>query len=119
MSEALKAIEDIKKEFEIYGSDVTLNKIVNGAYDPDIGDYTTTVTTIPVKAMISSTASYKMNELLLQSNAAYDMAIKFYHDEEITKDWSVAFDGDTYNIVRIEKKILQDVTMLYEVAVKK
>ena len=119
MSDALDAIVDIKEAMNEYGSTVILQTVTEGGYDFDIGMNTTTTININKKALISTLASRRMNENLLQSNQSYDLAIKLYHDGEIKKTDNILVDTDTYEIVSIVKKVLQDEVLLYELALKK
>lgn len=115
MKDALDAIKTIKEEFAVYGSDITLRTVTQGAYDPMTG-VTTTTTDTALKAIIKSEATLQTERAF---TGDYESSVMFYSASEPTKTDKILIDGDTYNIVYIAKTILQNVTIKYELLISR
>ena len=125
MNDALNAIKDIKKAIIDYGSDITLNKIVAGTYNPQTGTTSNGTTSYPMKAIVKSQATEKSQNALEyvsrieNSISAYTLSVLLYHTEEPKKDWKVIYKGNTYTILYVSPTVLQNSNLIYELLIKK
>ena len=112
MSDATDAVLDIISAINEYGSSIVLNTITIGAYDPLTGETTNTVINTPIKAI---PRAYDSQELQNTDISINDLNFMFYHDGEISYTDKITFSGKTYNLLNIDKKIFQDVTLVYQI----
>lgn len=114
MSEAAEAIGDIVEALNEYGTSITLRTISEDSYDPYTGTATTEVDT-DLKAFISLEASRVVSQQFAKNT--YDLALKTFHTEKITKSNKIVYNGEVYNITYVSSKVLQDTTLLYELLI--
>ena len=114
MSEATEAILDIVEALNEYGTSISLRSVSENSYDPYTGASTTEVDT-GLKAFISLEASRVVSQQFAKHT--YDLALKTFHTEKITKADKIVYDGEVYNIVYVSSKVLQDTTLLYELLI--
>jgi len=112
MSDATEAIEDIIEAINEYGSSITLNIITKGEYDPVAGESSDITTPIITKALPKN---YTSRELQNPDIHITDIKFMIYYDSEIAYKDNLVFDGKTYNLLNIDKKILQDETIIYTI----
>ena len=112
MFDALDAINDIVEAIEEYGSTVTLNIITAGVYDTATGETTSTVVSFPTKAIPSNYTSREIDNTNIH---ATDLRFKIYYSGVIDYTYKIVFDGKTYKLMNIDKKIMQDTNLLYEI----
>jgi len=112
MSDATDAIVDIQEAVLEYGSSITLNTIVKGAYDPVEGEATDIVTPHSMKSLIND---YTTKELENNNIRTTDIKFRFYYAGSIGYDDQIVFDGKTYTLENIDKKILQDENLIYTI----
>ena len=121
MNDALNAIKDIKKAIIDYGSDITLNKIVGGTYNPQTGTTSGTTTSYPMKAIVKRNATVSLERSIANNVTVntYELSILLYHTEEPKKDWKVIYKGNTYTILYVSPTVLQNSNLIYELLIKK
>ena len=121
MNDALNAIKDIKKAIIDYGSDITLNKIVAGTYNPQTGTTSGTITSYPMKAIVKRNATVSLERSIANNVTVntYELSILLYHTEEPKKDWKVIYKGNTYTILYVSPTVLQNSNLIYELLIKK
>lgn len=112
MSDATDAIIDIEEAILEYGSDIVLNVITYGEYNPIAGEGLKTTTPHVMKAL---PGNYTNKELQDPNVHIKDKKFRFYYTGEITYDDQIEFRGDTYSIERIDSKIFQDELLLYTI----
>jgi len=112
MSDATEAIVDIIEAIDEYGSGITLNIITKGEYDVIEGESADSITAVTTKALPKNYTSQE-----LQNTDIHTTDIKFmlYYDGEISYKDNIVFDGKTYNLLNIDKKIFQDETIIYTI----
>jgi len=120
MQEALDAIEDIKEALNEYGSDMVLNVIEKGEYNPTSGA-SKTVTPVNIKSIINKQPSSFAQAKADEDNKlkAYEFSITTYTDQDIDKDDNIEFNGSKYDILIIIPSILQNTIIKYEILIKK
>ena len=122
MDDAQLAIEDIKQAMKEYGSNVTIEKSTDEVRD-SYGNVITPATTVEtnLKALIASRAADEnLSKLTKDEKQSYNLSIRFYTTKPINKqDYTVAYNGETYQIVNIFEKVLQNTVLIYEILVKK
>jgi hypothetical protein len=122
MSEATETIVDIQEALAEYGSSIIIKKSVNEVRDA-YGAVTTaaTSTTENTKAFIKRYATNNIFMKLYQDFInSYDLSIRLYTSQIINKEeYTISYQSQIYNIVDIEKKILQDEIIYYDLLVKK
>jgi hypothetical protein len=122
MSEATETIVDIQEALAEYGSSIIIKKSVNEVRDA-YGVVTTaaTSTTENTKAFIKRYATNNIFMKLYQDFInSYDLSIRLYTSQIINKEeYTISYQSQIYNIVDIEKKILQDEIIYYDLLVKK
>jgi hypothetical protein len=121
MNDAQSAIIDIKDALAEYGSDVTLNTITVGAYNPITDTTTSTTVSTPMKALIKHSATAKTAESFRLQNptSSYDYALMLYSTIEPEINDTVTIGSGVFNIVFVDKLILQNTIIKFEVLVKK
>lgn len=112
MSEALSAIEDIKAALNEYGSDIILNIVTKGVYDPVLGDTANVITPNNVKAIVDN---YNRQEIQDPNIHIKDKKFTFYFSDPIGYEDEIVFQGQTYSIERVDKKIFQNEKLLYTI----
>jgi len=112
MSDATDAIADIQEAVLEYGSSIILNTIVKGAYDPAEGEGPDIITPHPMKSLIND---YTTKELENDNIRITDIKFRFYYAGAIGYDDQIIFDGKTYSLENIDKKILQDENLIYTI----
>ena len=122
-SKALSSIEKIKKAFAKYGSTITIKgNSVDAVYD-SYGNITTPAVTNPdeiTKGIVETEATISVSDAFSKTNNGnYELAIKIYSPNVITKANTLVYDGNTYEIIFVSKKSLQDTLILYELLVRK
>ena len=112
MSDATDAIFDIKEAILEYGSTITLNIITEGAYNTVTGDTDDIITPHSMKSLPKNYTSKE-----LESPDIYVKDIKFllYFDGEIDYSDNLIFNGQTYKMLNIDKKFLQDENLIYTI----
>ena len=122
MSEATETIVDIQEALAEYGSSIIIKKSVNEVRNA-YGVVTTaaTSTTENTKAFIKRYATNNIFMKLYQDFInSYDLSIRLYTSQIINKEeYTISYQSQIYNIVDIEKKILQDEIIYYDLLVKK
>ena len=122
MSEATEVITDIQEALTEYGSSIIIKKSVNEVRDA-YGAVTTaaTSTTENTKAFIKRYATNNIFMKLYQDFInSYELSIRLYTSQIINKEeYTISYQSQIYNIVDIEKKILQDEIIYYDLLVKK
>ncbi len=113
MSDATDAIADVIEAIEEYGSTVTLNIITAGTHDTVNGG-TTGDTTVPVSTK-ALPKNYTSKELQNTEIHATDIKFMIYHSTEIAYKDNIVYDGKTYKLLNIDKKILQDLNIIYTI----
>lgn len=115
MNDAQSAIIDIQDALAEYGSNVTLNQITVGAYNPSTGETTNTTVSTALKAIIKKIAS---EDVLREYKEAYTYSLMLYHTSAIERLDTITIAGITYQVVFVSPMILQDIPIKYEVLVK-
>ena len=110
MSDATDAILDIQEALEEYGSSIVFNSIVLGPYDPVLGEAPKIITPHPTKALISDYTSKELENNDININ---DVKFRFYYNGIIDYSDNIIFGGKTYNLMNVDKKILQDENLIY------
>ena len=120
MSEATDALIDIKEAIEEFGSTIRISTETETGYDPFEGA-TFTTTFEDTKGFTNTEATPKVFESFsaMTSNSAYDLSVLTFSDTPITKDNKIVFRGNSYEILFVSETILQDLTLLYELLVRK
>jgi len=119
MQEALDAISEVQEALKEFGSDMVLNKVTLGAYDPTAGS-SETITPVNIKAIVNSSpssmalAKSKDDDVLKD----YEFSIMTYTDQGIDKEDKIIFNGDEYDILLVIPSILQNNIIKYEVLIK-
>lgn len=122
MTDAELAVVDIAEAYEEYGSNIILIKSTNEIRDRrGILITPATVLNIPKKAMIGTFATDKLLKKLTSDQLkSYSLSVRFQTTEDINDiDYKIKFLNSTYNIFLIDKKILQNTTLKYEVLLKR
>lgn len=110
MNDATLAIQDIQDALAEYGSSVTLQLITRGAYDTTTGETADVVVNTPLKALPQN---YDTRDIDGVKILATDIRFLLYYDGEIGDEDKIVFNSVTYNLLKIDKKILQDANLLY------
>ena len=122
MTDAELAVVDIAEAYEEYGSNIILIKSTNEIRDRrGILITPATVLNIPKKAMIGTFATDKLLKKLTSDQLkSYSLSVRFQTTEDINDiDYKIKFLNSTYNIFLIDKKILQNTILKYEVLLKR
>ena len=126
MSDSTDAIKDILEAIEEYGSDIAIitqaQDIPFGDpfYDYDNADNNKGVETVSdtFKAIIKSEASSSLANQPESVVGKYNLAITFYTTIPFNRnDNKILYNGERYEITYISKKVLQNLTISYEVLV--
>lgn len=126
MSDATDAINDILEATEEYGSDIAIitqaQDIPFGdpSYDYDNSDNNKGVETVSdtFKAIIKSEASTNLSNQPESVVGKYNLAITLYTTIPFNRnDNKILYNGERYEITYISKKVLQNLTISYEVLV--
>lgn len=120
MNDAQSAIVDIQDALTEYGTDITLNTITIGAYNPITDTTTSTTVSTAMKALIKNSATQHTAEVFKLQNptSSYDYSLIFYSTIEPEINDTVTISGKTFKIVFVDKMILQNIIIKYEVLVK-
>lgn len=110
MTDAQEAIIDVEEAIEEFGSTIVLNLVDKGEYDPNTGDYATTTTSVPMKALIQN---YTVDELNRDDVGLDDVKFKLYYNASIENPCTVEYNGKTHKIISISSMVLQDLTIIY------
>ena len=122
MTDAELAVVDIAEAYEEYGSNIILIKSTNEIRDRrGILITPATVLNIPKKAMIGTFATDKLLKKLTSDQLkSYSLSVRFQTTEDLNDiDYKIKFQNSTYNIFLIDKKILQNTILKYEVLLKR
>ena len=122
MTDAELAVVDIAEAYEEYGSNIILIKSTNEIRDRrGILITPATVLNIPKKAMIGTFATDKLLKKLTSDQLkSYSLSVRFQTTEDLNDiDYKIKFLNSTYNIFLIDKKILQNTILKYEVLLKR
>jgi len=112
MSDATDVINDIQEAIDEYGSDIILNIITIGGYDPIEGEGSDTPTPHNLASLI---ADYTTKELESPNIHVNDIKFRFYYNGEIGYDDQIVFGGKTYSLENIDKQILQNENLIYTI----
>ncbi len=112
MSDATDAVIDIIEAIDEYGSAITLNSITTGVYDTTTGLTADTVVPHVMKALPKDYTSKELDNKDIHIN---DIKFVLYFDGPIGYDDKIIFNSVTYNLLNIDKKILQDVNIVYTI----
>jgi len=94
-----------------FGDSIVLIETVKGAYNPDTGLTTDTITEHNIKGSISSFSS---SDILPASTKVDDLTLLMYaSDFALTKAWDVRYKNVIYNIVDFTKTSTQDEEIYY------
>ena len=120
MSKATERIPKIAKAIEKYGTPVQIKVVTKdvSAYDPYNPNSGVTTTLTDSKALISSLASEDLATSMpkeLINN--YRLAMKLQTTISLDTSKFIVYDGKTYEILFVSKKILQGENLLYEILV--
>jgi SPP1 family predicted phage head-tail adaptor len=120
-NDALDAIKDIKEALAEYGNTITIKKVTQGAYNTQTGTTSKVVVDIPSKAIVKKYASDALTRTISANTtiSTFELSLLVYHTEEIKKDWQIVFKGQTYNILYVSPNELQDMTISYELLIKR
>lgn len=116
--DAIDAVNDIIEAINEYGSSITIQTIT-----PEVSDSYGIVTTPEIivnevtKALPRQEASANFSEGLLKSIGSFELSLTLYTVTTLTKAHKIAYNSNTYNIVYISDKVLQDTRIIYEVLV--
>jgi len=133
MTDAQLSIIDIEQAFNEYGSSITVSKVTNSVYYPDIGSLISDginflecatmlqcsdimicsdgITNIQTKAIIGTFDITQLNENIHKD----DVVFKFYTAQTIEYSDTITYNSIEYKIVNIKPKILQDTVIFYTV----
>ena len=112
MSDATDAILDVIDAITEYGSTITLKSITPGAYDTTTGETADVIADTITKALPKD---YKGTELEAPDVYVDDVKFMLYTSDVITYHDKIVYDSVTYNIININKKILQDLNIVYTI----
>ncbi len=112
MSDATDAVLDVIEAIDEYGSSITLNSIIPGVYDTTTGETADTVTPHVMKALPKD---YKGKELDALDVHVNDIKFMLYHSGAIGYHDKIVYNSVTYNLLNIDKKILQDINIVYTI----
>jgi len=115
MSDATDAIADIQEALDEYGSAITLQIITKGALDLDTGRKAETIVEHNIQALPGTYGKDEQNENVHPK----DIKFRFYFDSEIGYEDRIIFQGETYGIEQIDKKILQNENLIYTIQGRK
>lgn len=122
MNDAQLAIIDIKQALEDYGSDIKIRTITKGSladYDPRNPTSGETKIDVSTKAIVRTQATKDLAVTMPQDLINnYETSMVLYSDTNITKENKIVFEGLVKEIVYINKKMLQNTTISYELLVK-
>ena len=121
--DALEAIVDIKEAIAEYGSTITIKGNSTDAVYDSYGNITTPAVQDPdeiTKGIVKTEATVSVADAFSKTNLGnYELAIKIYSPNIITKANSLVYKGNTYEIIFVSLKTLQDTNILYELLVRK
>lgn len=112
MSDATDAIVDIVEAITEYGSSCTLRIVAKGLYNTTTGETSNVNTDVPTKCLIMN---YDNKELESPDIHVDDLKFFIYYDGDVSIKDKIIFSGKTYNFMKVDKKILQDVNLLYTI----
>ncbi len=118
--DAQGAIVDIKRAIKDYGSDIILREITKTGYNSYTGSVET-ATDINMRALPQDEATESVSRAFVNqgNSTSYEMAMKLYSEETITKSHKIVYHGDVYNILYVSSKVLQNETLLYEILIRR
>jgi len=99
------------------GSSVTLNKVLQSPYNPITGDNGNTVA--KSFEIYAGVENYTSAEIASGVYGLDDVKFTFNADEVITKQDTIQFEGNIYNIINIQAYKTQNVTVAYIVQARK
>lgn len=112
MNDAQKAIADIEKAVNVYGSNAKLIKKTKTGYLPASGQGYSEEE-VEIKCFFKNSKSANVNFI-----GDYERVLVFYTDRGVTKEDEIEINNVRYKIVHIEEAVLQDTTIKYEVLIK-
>ena len=99
------------------GSKVTLNKVLQDAYNPNTGDNGQTV--IESFEIMAGIENYSSAEIASGVYSLDDIQFTFNADVEISKQDTLTFEAKPYNIINIQAYKTQNETVAYIVQARK
>ena len=115
MSFASRAVSTADKMISKYGSSVVLRNKYNCSYDPDIGEEVCTIDDYPTTGAISA---YTIRDSDLAAVVNGDLSCLVQTDMNITKSWTVSYDGKEWEVIDITKTTAQDMTIVQRLQIR-
>ena len=111
MTDAQEAVIDIVEALTEHGSDVTINVVTEGVYDPSTGTKTKTTVSTNTKALPRNYNSDELSDKIFVT----DMEFRLYFSGTIAYKDTITYQSKTYTIMNIYKKVLQNTLIMYTV----
>jgi hypothetical protein len=110
MSDALEAIDDIVEALDEYGTDITLNIITEGTYNPATGSTTDVTTAVTTKAFISNYQDESQTNTEIKDD---DVKFTLYYNGAIKSTDTILYNSKVHKIQSIVPKVLQNENLMY------